>query len=266
MSRDRQSWGLWLSVVFLLLSILVSPSESVALGDSSKVRILQVRYSGSRWNPRPQAVSVLAQEIEFRTSIETASGAYSRDLDAPDLFDFPILMFAGGGAFPRLADSQIERLRHHLEAGGFLILDNAGESEGSFMAFDRSVRRMMKRVFPERALKPLPSDHVIFRSFFRLNYPSGRNLRKGYVEGISIVNRVAVVYSPNDLSGAVERDRFGSWAYDLMPGNEGQREAALRLGVNLVMYGLCLHYKDDQVHLQYLLKKRNWRIKPPENP
>jgi hypothetical protein len=258
-------WGLSL-VILIVSGQAYRASECAALGASGKVRILQIRHTGSSWNPRPQAVSVLAQEVEFRTSIETASGAHSRDLEAPDLFDFPILMFAGGGAFPRLTDAQIERLRHHLEAGGFLIVDNAGESEGSFVGFDRSVRRMMKRVFPERSFKPIPSEHVLFRSFFRLEYPSGRNLRKGYMEGISIVNRVAVVYTPNDLSGAVDRDRFGSWAYDLMPGTEGQREAAIRLGVNLVMYGLCLHYKDDQVHLKYLLKKRNWRIKPPENP
>ena len=235
---------------------LLPPSESQALGTSGQVRILQVRYSGSSWNPRPQATSVLAQEVSFRTSIETSSARDSRDLDAPDLFEYPILTFSGGGLFPRLPDSQIENLRHFLEAGGFLIIDNSGESEGSFVSFDRSVRRMLKRVFPERALKPRPGDHVLYRSFFRIEYPSGRNLRKGYMEGISIVNRVAVVYSPNDIGGAVDRDRFGSWANDLMPGNDGQRESAIRLGVNLVMYSLCLHYKDDQVHLKYLLKKR----------
>jgi len=262
-------WTYWRFIGLLgglLLFGLLIPVESQALGESGQVRILQVRHSGSSWNPRPQAVSVLAQEVSFRTSIETSTVRDSRDLDAPDLFDFPIMMLSGGGMFPRLPDSQIENLRHFLEAGGFIIVDNAGESEGSFVAFDRSVRRMMKRVFPERALKPIPSDHVLYRSFFRLDYPSGRNLRKGYMEGISIVNRVAVVYSPNDLGGAIDRDRFGSWANDLMPGNEGQRESAIRLGVNLVMYGLCLHYKDDQVHLKYLLKKRNWRIKPPDNP
>jgi len=34
-------------------------------------------------------------------------------------------------------------------------------------------------------------------------------------------------------------------------------------GVNLLMYALCLHYKDDQVHLDFLLHKRKWKIRKP---
>ena len=34
------------------------------------------------------------------------------------------------------------------------------------------------------------------------------------------------------------------------------RELAFRLGVNLVMYAMCLDYKDDAVHIKSILKKR----------
>ena len=37
---------------------------------------------------------------------------------------------------------------------------------------------------------------------------------------------------------------------------EGGMAPIYPLGVNVVMYALCLDYKDDQVHLPYILKRR----------
>ncbi len=68
------------------------------------------------------------------------------------------------------------------------------------------------------------------------------------------------------VRGALDRDRFGSWTFDLIPATGRQREMALRLGVNLLLYALCLHYNADQVHIRYLMKKRDWRIRPPGTP
>jgi hypothetical protein len=236
-----------LSALLVLLSLLY-PSQLRAAGSFGEVQIAMVRYPGGNWNPRPNALKVLGQEITFRTSVEAGSEPdVVVTLDDPGLFRHPILMMAGDQAFPPLTEEQLARLRHH----------NAD--------FDRSVRRMLRRLFPGGALSALSSEHVLFRSFYRLEYPSGRNLRKGYLEGITQGRRVSVVYIPNDLGGALDRDRFGSWSYDLIPATGRQREMALRLGVNLVLYALCLHYKDDHVHIRYLMKKRDWRIRPPTN-
>ena len=35
-----------------------------------------------------------------------------------------------------------------------------------------------------------------------------------------------------------------------------------RLGINLVMYALCLDYKTDQVHVPFILKRRHWQVEP----
>ena len=42
----------------------------------------------------------------------------------------------------------------------------------------------------------------------------------------------------------------------MTPGGERQREMAFRLGINLMMYAMCLDYKEDQVHIPFILKKR----------
>ena len=52
------------------LWILVFPFAAQAGSQFSEVQIGQVRYSGGNWNPRPNAVQVLSQEVTFRTSVE----------------------------------------------------------------------------------------------------------------------------------------------------------------------------------------------------
>ena len=121
-------------------------------------------------------------------------------------------------------------------------------------------------MFPGRSLLRISADHVLFRSFYRLDYPAGRAIHRPYVEGLSIGPRIGVVLNHNDLFGALAKGADGSWASTPEPGGESQREMAMRFGVNLTMYALCQHYKDDQVHLDYLLHRRKWRIRPSENP
>ena len=50
-----------------------------------------------------------------------------------------------------------------------------------------------------------------------------------------------------------------------MPGGEAQREMAFRLGINLAMYALCLDYKTDQVHVPFILRRRQWQS-PERSP
>ena len=36
-------------------------------------------------------------------------------------------------------------------------------------------------------------------------------------------------------------------------------DLAFRIGVNLVMYSLCLDYKTDQVHVPFIMRRRRWK-------
>ena len=56
---------------------------------------------------------------------------------------------------------------------------------------------------------------------------------------------------------AVLLDRARSMNFPVEPGGEAQRETAFRLGVNLAMYALCTDYKDDAVHLPFILRRRS---------
>ena len=67
--------------------------------------------------------------------------------------------------------SAADKLRRFIELGGFLLIDDAGSD-----AFDASIRRALARAFPSRPLRPLPSDHVIYHSFYLIDRPVGRVL------------------------------------------------------------------------------------------
>jgi hypothetical protein len=223
----------------------------LAFGDSSKLVFGQLRHGG-RWDPRPHALRRLAFEIMDRTSIEAVPQAHPLDADDPQIFHYPFLYLASEGALPAFSDKQVTTLRRHLTYGGFLLADAADGSD----AFDRSLREQVGRVLPGTTFQRVPPGHVLYKSFYLIDHAGGRQIVAPYLEAVSLQGRLAVVYSRNDLGGAWARDDRGDWEFEVVPGGENQRETAFRLGVNLAMYATCLDYKDDQVHLPFILKRR----------
>ena len=57
------------------------------------------------------------------------------------------------------------------------------------------------------------------------------------------------------------RGRARKWEHGVYPRGDRQRELAIRRGVNIVMYALCVEYKADQVHIPFILKRRPWRVR-----
>ena len=55
------------------------------------------------------------------------------------------------------------------------------------------------------------------------------------------------------------RDGFGRWEYSVVPGDDEQRELCFRFAVNLVMYALCLDYKTEQAHIDFIMRTRRAR-------
>jgi hypothetical protein len=143
------------------------------------------------------------------------------------------------------------------------VFDNAGRTAPD-KGFDRSVRAELKKMLPEATIERVSPEHVLYRSFYRLDYPAGRAIFQSYVEAVKLGSRYCAVISSNDLFGALARGPDKRFIEMPSPGGESQREMAIRFAVNLLMYAACLHYKDDQVHIDYLLHKRKWKVRPPE--
>src|SRR5207249_4905444 len=103
-----------------------------------------------------------------------------------------------------------------------------------------SFRREIARIFPDRELAPIPTDHPIYSSFYPITQ---MRVRKGtepwktippYLETINLGTRAAVIFSPIDLScgwNANSNPIEGGILYD--------QEDALKLGSNIVTYCLA---------------------------
>jgi hypothetical protein len=232
---------------------LWAPGRASAFGESSKFIPAMARHRG-RWDARPHGLRRLCWEVSNRTSIEVFPEARPLALSDPELFKYPFLYFGGEGAFPPLSEDEVAHLRRWLTYGGFLLADANDGSAGD--GFDASFRRELARVLPNAPLSRLPPDHVIYKTFYLLEPQGGRLLVRPFLEHARVGRRAAVVYSQNDLAGAWSRDEHGDWEYEVSPGGESQREMALRTGVNLVLYALCLDYKEDAVHLPFIMRRR----------
>jgi hypothetical protein len=230
------------------------PGRARAATAASPVAIGQIRHGG-RWDARPGALRRLGWELARRTSIETTPDPVPVRLDAPGLHRYPFLTLSGDGAMPPFSEGERAALRRHLQYGGFLLVDAADGSDGS--GFDASVRSELARVLPAAPLRPIPQQHVLYKAFYLVDHQGGRVITRAWLEGQQLDGRLAVVYSQNDLAGAWARSELGEWEFPCTPGGEPQREQAFRLGVNLAMYALCTDYKDDAVHLPFIMKRRS---------
>jgi hypothetical protein len=239
---------------------MLGARRAFALGDHSKFTIAQLSVTGGNWDPRPTALRRLLWEVDKRTSVDTALESVQVKLEAEKLHQTPFLCLAGDRAFAMPSEKELSTLRRFLTFGGFLLVDSAEGRVGG--DFDASVRRLVDELFPRPAkgLEPLPADHVVYKSFYLIEHAVGRLDLAPQLEGLTHDGRAAIVYSQNDLLGAWARDNYGTWENECYPGGERQREMAFRMGVNLVMYALCLDYKTDQVHVPFIMKRRRWKL------
>lgn len=242
----------------LAAATVVRPAR--AIGPASRFRFGHLQVGG---NSIPHATSLhrLMWEIQKRTSIEVDPSLESplRTPTSPVLHETPVLYLAGDREFPLPSKAGIEALRRFLTFGGFLIIDSAeGSTDG---AFDQSVRQLVEAVFPspQPQLDVVSPDHVVYKAFYLLDRPLGRLAISPMMEAVTRDDRMVVAYVQNDLGGAWARDDFGNYELPCEPDGERQRELAFRMGVNLVMYALCLDYKSDQVHVPFIMRRRRWK-------
>jgi hypothetical protein len=225
------------------------PRHARAFGDTSRLVFAVGRHDGA-WDRRSSGLRRLAFEIGTRTSISTLPREQSFELGSPELFHHPFLYLTGDAPLAPLPDAHVENLRRWLTYGGFLLCD------GEDAAFADSCERELGRVLPGATTGRIPADHVLYKAFYLIDQPVGRLLARPYLTAVLQGTRVAAVISANDIGGAWARDELGSWEFEVSPGGESQREVAVRLGVNLAMYAMCTDYKDDQVHIPFIMRRR----------
>jgi hypothetical protein len=190
--------------------------------------LAQLRHQGD-WNPDPNSTIQLLRHLANESSLAVAFDLKSVDPTDSKIAPFPFL-YMTGFRDPKLSDEEINSLRRHLHAGGFLFINNCS----GYNAFDRHVRTTVARLFPDQKLAPVTKDHQLFRSFYNVGNAKDRQSgedRAIELEGVTVKNRLALVYSKNDMVTHLKQvsDPFGN-GYDA--------ESCRKLAVNIVAYAL----------------------------
>jgi hypothetical protein len=229
----------------------------IAYAERGRFRLARLQIAGLP-DPRPTALKRWGWELQARTSLEPEPDPVAVTMLDGDLFKHPMVLLCGDQGFSAPSDAEVARLRRYLTFGGFLVIDSAEGRAGG--AFDDSVRKLLARVLPTDLPKRVAEDHVLWKTFYLLHAPAGRIMAAPYLESVERDKRIAVLYSQNDLCGALARDGFGRYEHEVIPGGDTQREYAHRLAVNITMYALCLDYKEEQAHIEFILRSRRSRF------
>jgi Domain of unknown function (DUF4159) len=237
--------------------ILLAPAPARAFGDAGAFDP-RVLLTGTQTGPaRATAPARWAWELTQRTSAPARLHPSVVHADDPSITDAPFLYWSGDTELAPLTSAEIRGLRGFLSLGGILLVDDAGANErGEPSTFGKSARREIARVLPDGAPITIGTDHVVFRTFYLLRRAEGRVEGPPSLEAIVRGGQAQVLFTENDLGGALARGASGMWDQPVIPGGDLQREHAIRLAVNIAMYVLCSNYKDDQVHAPFLMRRR----------
>ncbi len=218
----------------------------------ARVQFTSDNRDDNPWNLYPGADRNLIEEVDrsVRCRVHLPDGCQSRDpwtgedslfngvvdLYSPGkLREFPFLLMTSDGCFS-LDTQQKANLKHYIEAGGFVLMDDCVADRGTQDFFYQCAYLLLEDLFGEGAVEAVPEDHEIFHNVYDLRdiglpYLQGANHG---ARGVFIDGRLAVLLSSIDLHcGWVDRTRtrfrdgnFGPHTYD----------EAVQMGINLAMY------------------------------
>ena len=196
------------------------------------------------------------------------------DLEMDELVFFPFLYWPVTPDQPLPSAEAYARLNRFLRTGGMILFDTRDADAAAFGSASPNGRKLQQLAAPLDIppLEPIPSDHVLTRTFYLLQDFPGRHASRDVwveaappdaelVEGMPFRNLndnvTPVVIGGNDWAAAWATDASGNRMYPVGRGfaGERQREIAYRFGVNLVMHVLTGNYKSDQVHVPALLDR-----------
>ena len=247
-----------------LLALAAAPKSALAFGEEGAFNPRVLLTGNARWEGvRTTAPARWAHELVQRTSAPARLNPTTVRADDPSLLAEPFAYWGGDSNVPPLTEREVSNLRRFIALGGVLLVDDfaplgAGEGDPGG-SFGRAAKREIARVLPEGSPIAIGTENVVFKSFYLLRRAVGRVEGPPKLEAILRGGLPQVLFSAHDLAGALARSESGVHPVAVSPGGESQREKAVRLAVNIAMFVLCSNYKDDQVHAEHIMKRRNMR-------
>lgn len=215
-------------IILTMVSSLLFRMEAQVQANS-KIKLARVKYSGGGdwYNDQSSEVNLL-KYVNNHTTIQTDPVYEFVDLSSDNIYLYPMLFLTGHGTM-NLADAEVKRLRSYLEHGGFLYIDDD-------YGMDASIRKEMKKVFPQQEFVELPFSHPIYSSHF--SFPNGlpkiheHDAKRPQGLGLFHEGKLCVFYT-------YETNPSDGWADpDVHHDTPEKREVSLKIGTNIIVYAL----------------------------
>ncbi|MDT0540948.1 DUF4159 domain-containing protein [Croceitalea sp. P007] len=205
-------------VVFLTFFVMNSlQSQEIAI----------LKYGGGGdWYSNPTALTNLIRFCNENLDTTIENKPQTIEVGDVNIFQFPLLHMTGhGNVF--FSNEEAQNLRTYLLAGGFLhIDDNYG--------MEPYIRRELNKVFPDKALEELGSDHPIFNE--KYDFPEGlpkiheHDGQRPQALGIFHEGRLVLLFT-------FESDLGDGWEDPSVHNDpEEIRLKALQMGANIIAY------------------------------
>jgi len=211
-------------------AIVVTVLLFTGVGQSRETfTIARLQYEGGGdWYSNPSSLPNLMVFVQEHLSIPTHPEEAVVEVGSEELFAYPVVYMNGHGNIA-FTSQEASNLRRYLIGGGFLIADDN-------YGMDKSFRREIKKVFPDKDLVSLPKDHPIFSAYFQ--FPEGlpkiheHDGKPAQAFGIFHDGRLVVFYS-------YESDLGDGWEDHTVHNDPPEaHQRALRMGANIIAWAL----------------------------
>ena len=196
----------------------------------------------------PNAWGKVLKELSRSEGLEIQTEKKMIPADLKSLADHPFIFMHGRNEFSFSAEERAA-IRKYLELGGFIFADSICASQ----AFADSFRSEMAQIIGQ-GISRIPDEHEIWTNpkygapitklSLRIKQPDGggfkpRDLNAPEMEGITFEGRLVVLFSPNDLSCALENKSVSDCS-------GYTRKDATLIARKIVLYSLLSDAKANQ--------------------
>ena len=216
-------------LLFILVQAAVALTAVAQTTDDKQATFFmgRVRYSANDGNDCSGVGQELMQLVSRASTIKIQEERKVRLTD-PELFETPFLFMNGHNDFV-LTEQELANLRKYLAHGGFFFASGCCTSPG----FPKAWRREFSRIFPTEKVKPIPYDHLIYRSFYKIDrIHCLHEPRDIQLEGLFYEGNLVAVMCADGLCCAFSANNTCNSGKGVSP-EDGQK-----LALNIAVYAL----------------------------
>jgi hypothetical protein len=203
---------------------------------ASRFTFARLRYRSGDWDTDQRMPSNILNSLVEYTTVPVNLEEKVVDLGGTELFLYPFT-YLSGHKLVQFDNKEKANFKKYVQNGGFVFVDDCNHDIDGLFA--KSFEAQMSALFGPSALKKIPNNHEIYRSFFKFEKgpPTtsfelngwGDDLVHDYLKAIEINGKIAVLYSNKDYGC--------EWDYDFR-NKRFYAEDNTKFGVNIILYAL----------------------------